>query len=259
MKIYKFFIFLIMIFYIVHFTLYISKASALESTSSATPSSEFKLKVKQLQDEIASKAARFKSEISKKLQNKAYVGFIKSKSDRSLTVATGNGIKIITVNEYTQYSDAAKTVNSKTYQKKSSRLINLKDLESENYIAALGDTDDNGVLTAKRVIRTVEPSPVPRQLFFGQINSAGEKSFNIRSRDGSEALLAVDAETTYQTSDMKEAGGVWDELPKDTLIIVTATKTKAGILKARFVYFLSSEAPILKVQTSTTSSEKSKR
>ena len=74
----------------------------------STPSADVQSKLKALQNEIASKAAKLKNEISKKLQNKAYIGVVKSKSSNTLTLATRSGTKVVNTNQDTIYEPVKK-------------------------------------------------------------------------------------------------------------------------------------------------------
>jgi len=114
----------------------------------ASPSSEIKSKLEELKKGIASKAAKLKREVAQKLTNKSYVGTVENKTNNSLTVITKNGAKIVTINQ--------DTVSPKT--------LNLK-----NYVAALGDIDDTGVLTAKKIIALEgvgSPHPEEERVFY---------------------------------------------------------------------------------------------
>ena len=132
----------------------------------STPSGDIKQKIKKLQDEIASKASQFQKEITQKLQNRAYAGSIQSKSATSLTMATDSGPKIITLNQDTIYSSKNGKFSPKT-------------LAEQDYIIALGDIDDNGVLTAKKVIKSLPLDK--RQIISGTIYSINPTQITITS------------------------------------------------------------------------------
>ena len=74
----------------------------------STPSANIKAKLEELKQEIASKAAKLKQEINLKLQNKAFIGTIKTKSINSITLASNTGSKIISLNQDTQYASRIK-------------------------------------------------------------------------------------------------------------------------------------------------------
>jgi hypothetical protein len=174
------------------FTFYLSLSPASTRAVDSTQSADFKTKLKSLQEEIASKAAQLKQEISQKLQNKAYPGFIKSKSDNSLTVTTKSGTKIVNVNEFTEYT--ALLANSR--QQKFSQ----KTLEVDDYLVALGDIDDNGVMTAKKIIRLEVLKPLKKEIIFGQVISinSDSKAITLQNKDGQNHSYTCNKDTVYQ-------------------------------------------------------------
>lgn len=167
--------------YILHFTLNVVPASALEPVKPATYSADLKLKIKALQEEIASKAAKLKNEISRRMQNRAYIGVVKSKSDTSLTIATAEKTRLVSINEYTQYSS---NIKSKTK-------FNAKTLAVEDYVAVLGDVDDNEVLTAKKIIKMVPPQNQDRQIILGQVDTVAEQTLTVQTKGGQRFSFSV--------------------------------------------------------------------
>ncbi|MDP3733036.1 MAG: hypothetical protein Q8Q91_00700, partial [Candidatus Daviesbacteria bacterium] len=94
----------ILFFCILHTTYYILPVRAADST----PSADIKSKLEELKKEIASKAAKLKNEISRKLINKAYIGTVENKQSFSanktateITLVTKTGAKIVTINQDT--------------------------------------------------------------------------------------------------------------------------------------------------------------
>ena len=203
----------------------------------SSPSADIKAKLKLLQDEIASKAAQLKKDVSQKLQNKAYVGFIKSKSDTSLTIATTKGIKMVNINQFTVLSSKGK-------------VITLKNLGTDDYIAALGDVDDNDVLTARKVVK-ISAVPDEKQIILGQVTSVDTKTFSIQKRDNQKINFSTDKDTTFTLG--KEDGDLSD-IKSDKQVIVVGIKSKDN-LYARFVYMLPLNATSPTPQPATSSAE----
>lgn len=189
--------------------------SAQDSTSSAN----FQAKLKALQEEIASKAAKLKSEVSKKLQNKAFVGFVKSKSENSLTLATKTGTKIININEYTEFVGGTKL-----------KKFNFASLEIESYLAALGDIDETEVLIAKRVIKLEPVNEEKMQITFGKIVLLGEENFTIKTLDNKNSNFTANAKTVYQLGRKKAD---FEDIKLNKPIVVVSS---GDLTKARFVY-----------------------
>ncbi len=73
--------------------IFASPAFALDSS----PSADMKAKVEQFIKDSASKAAQLKKDLEKALQNKAYVGKIKTKSATAITLASKSGPRIVNI------------------------------------------------------------------------------------------------------------------------------------------------------------------
>ena len=197
-----------------HFSLFASSALALDST----PSASVKEKLDALKLEIASKAAKLKQEVNRKLQNKAYIGVVKSKSTTSITIATKTGSKLVSVNQDTVYQDT-------TPKKKGvkSPPASLQTVKEESNIAALGDVDDTGVLHARKVIILPPPAdPKPKTYLWGQINSISDL-VAVETKGGNVPVSTEDIGTKFKISDF---------------VIITGLKNKNDILEASFLYVI---------------------
>lgn len=185
----------------------------------STPSAEIKAKLEELKKEIASKAAKLKQEVNKKLQNKAYVGKIKTKSDKSLTIISKNGPRIVNMNQDTEFESQVKG------KKYSQKLIS-----EEDYIAALGNIDENQVLTAKKIVlldpkpylRSAEASSAytldPKIYLWGQIISASENLVTLKDRNLKNISVSMD-----------------QKIKQNDFVILTG-KFNKDIFEADFVY-----------------------
>lgn len=225
-KICNFVLILLFSLYALHLPFYIRETFALAASSSL----DMKSKIKALQEEVASRAgaANLKLEVTKKLQNKAFVGFIKSKSDNSLILATDNGTKLINITEYTEYTGKGK--------------VGIKTIAPEDYIAALGDIDDNGVLTAKRVVKLTPEQPSKKQIFFGQISSiAGQLvTISTRSTDPNQNnTLTLTKNTIYQQGKNTVNSS---DLKIGQTVIAVGQALPNGTTGAKFIYIKSGSA-----------------
>lgn len=171
----------------------------------STPSADIKAKLEELKKEIASKAAKLKQEVNRKLQNKAYVGKVKSKTTTSLTLATRTGPKIVSLNQDT---------------------ISPKKLAEEDDIAALGDIDDNGVLTAKKIVLLPTTNLPPKTQFWGQIIAISDGLITIKGRDAKNVAVSV------------AQAEVKGDLKINNFIILTGTFNKNDIFEASFIYVI---------------------
>lgn len=214
---YSFFIFLLLS--TVHCTLYPTFAA--ESTASASPSASLQTKLRQLQTEIASRAAEFKAEVSGRLQNKAYVGKIKSKTDETLILSIKENDKTVKINQFTEFIISVKPV-SKTKP-------TIKNLEVENYIVALGDVDETDILTAKKVIK-IDPPKEVKQIFFGKILAINENIITLKTDQN--LAVSTSNQTTFKIG---QKDGTLDNLKIGQNVVVSGI-SKNNIVKAGLIY-----------------------
>lgn len=201
---------------------------ALEPTQIATPSSNLKLKLKALQDGIASRAAQLKTEVGNKLQNKAYVGFVKSQSTEAITLATNKGTKLINVNEYTEYVNQTKTTGTKSKA--------VKGVAVDEFIVALGDVDETSVLTAKKIVRLTSPKETGKKTIFGDVISIEGDTVTISTRQNQNITVSIGKNTTLETNKGQELS--FEDIKLNRPIIVAGTSPKEGVIDAEFVYIL---------------------
>lgn len=178
----------------------------------SSPSADIASKLKEFQKEAASKATQLKELISKKMQNKAFVGTLQSLSGNTLTLSAKSGPKIVSLNDDTIYQN-----NLKTKQKFS--LINL---ESGDYITALGDVDETGVLTAKKVV-LLKALPERKSFFWGQIASVSGKLTTVKDKN-------------FNSSTVKLPDSFKPKL--NTYVILTGNLEKNSIFEASFAYMI---------------------
>lgn len=158
----------------------------------STPSADIRTKLEELKKQIASKAAALKMEVDKKLTNKAYIGKIKTKSDTALTISSKNGPRIVNINQDSEFDSQVKG------KKYSQKLIS-----EEDYIATLGDIDENQVLTAKRLI-LLNPIPftlTPKTYLWGQIVSVSDKLVTLKTRDLKNISVSLPDQRTVKQND----------------------------------------------------------
>lgn len=210
---------LIFTLYIVHFTLALPIYAA-----DASPSADIKQKLEELKKEIASKAAQLKQEVNQKLQNKAYAGNVKTKTDNSLTLATKTGPKIVSINQDTEYESKVK----------SKVKFSAKTLGEEDYLAALGDIDNNGVLTAKKII-LLNPQPGAKTYLWGQVVSISDRLVTVRDRDYKTYTVSV----TNKTDIFKGESAVnFGEVSTNDFVILTGDINEKAILEAGYMYII---------------------
>lgn len=196
----------------------------------STPSSGIKAKLEELKKEIASKAAKLKQDISRKLKDKAYIGKVKSLSDHSITLGALSGPKIVSLNQDTVFESEIK------------RKIKFseKSIEPEDYIAALGDIDETKVLTARKVILlpTIEKSK--KTFLWGQVVSKTGKQITLKKND-SKIVTAILSTPT--------------EINLDDFLIITGTFDKNDVFDAQFAYVILQKNNLSPDKTATPSAK----
>lgn len=193
--------------------------------ANSSPSADIQSKLKQLEQAIASKAAKLKQEVSNKLQNKAYVGNIQTKSTGSITLATKTGPKIVTLNQDTVYE--SKSLKVKSYSQKV--------LSEQDLIAALGDVDDAGVLTAKKIILLPSSNQQSKTFIWGQVVSLNEKLVTIKNREDKNIAATIDSDTVLKKGEEDlTLGG----LKAGNFVIVSGVNNINDLLESSFIYVL---------------------
>lgn len=219
-------------------TLYIVNYTFAQSVIAAesTPSAAVKDKLQALQTEIASKAAKLKTEISKKLQNKAYIGIVKSKSASTLTLAARSGTKVVNINQDTIYEPASLTTSPRGGAGKKGAL------KEENYIAALGDVDETGVLTARKIVLLANGQPQTKTVLWGQLISISDDLATISDKSGKNIALSLKTQTPIK---------------QNQFIIVSGYFGKNDILNAKFLFVIPGKENIKTASPSAIESTKS--
>lgn len=212
-----------------YFLLLTSTVKAVESTPSGLQ--EFR---KELNIKAASIAAKLKETISKKLQNKAYIGTIKQKSDNSITLATASNPKMVNINQDTLFE-------SKIKGKKYSQ----KNLTEDDYIAALGDTDEVGVLTAKKIILLPAANSEKRKTYlWGQVISISDQLVTLKNSDSKNIAVSLPSISGIKLN---------------SFVILTGFNNKNDVFEAEFVYKVPEGGIIKPKKIATPSAEQGSR
>lgn len=179
----------------------------------SSPSADIRAKLEELKKQIASKAAKLKQEVGNKLKDKAYVGKVKSKSTQALTLANLSGPKIVSINQDTVFESKLK----------SRKKFSQKTISEEDYIAALGDIDETGVLTAKKIILLPATALQPKTHFWGQIISISDKLITLKDREFKNIAAILPPQATVKLNDF---------------VILTGSYDKNDIFSAGFVFVI---------------------
>lgn len=216
-------------FSIVHFPLSIALAA------DSTPSADIRAKLEELKKDIASRAAKLKQEIDKKLTNKAYAGKVKTKSKTSITLATRTGPKIVSINQDTVFDSQIK---GKKYS--------LKLVSEEDYLAALGDIDETGVLIAKKII-LLDPKPLtlnPKSYLWGQIVAVSEKLATLKDKEQKNIAVSLPKQVSIK---------------EGNFVILAGSMGKNDIFEASFLYIIPQGGILKPKRVATPSAKSSKR
>lgn len=195
---------------IISFVIVIIFIPGLTEAAESTPSPEIQKKLDDLKTAIASKAAKLKNEVSQKLTNKAYVGTVENKTENSLTVVTKAGAKIISFNQDTVFESKIKS--KKKFP---------KNMTTGDYLAALGDIDDTGVLSAKKIILLPPTNLQPKTYLWGEIVSTSNSLVSLKDKN-----LKIHGVSLKKNFDLKLGD----------IVILTGNFNKNEVFEAGFVF-----------------------
>ncbi len=196
----------------------------------STPSADIKAKLEDLKKEIASKAAILKQVVDSKLKDKAYIGKIKQKSDNSITLATASNPKMVGINQDTVFESKVK----------GKAKYSQKNLAEDDYIVALGDTDEVGVLTAKKIILLPQPAQQKKTFLWGQVISISDQLVTLKNSDSKNVAVS-----------MPSVSGI----KLNAFAILTGFQDKNDIFKAGFVHVIPQGGVIKPKKTATPSAQ----
>lgn len=182
-------------------------------------------KINELKNEIASKAAQIKSEINKKVQNKAIIGSIIKTNEADMIIQGLNSTKTVKFDEFSTIID----LNGKE--------IKIDSLEESDTVAALGDMDDKNNLVAQRIIYLNNFASASAQLVWGQIQKTSGSTVIIKNQAGETENIITNNQTEFFLGN--EEASLEDAKPEKHLVART-TRNKDGSLRSSFIYFIPS-------------------
>lgn len=196
----------------------------------STPSADIQTKLKQLETEIASKAANLKQQLNKKLENKAYVGTLKTHSATSLTLASSSGPKLVNLNQDTDFKSNIK----------SKKAFSADTLADEMYIAALGDIDETQVLTARQIVLLTKPSGAHKSFLWGKVASIDGRLATLLDRTSKTMAISNSSDTDIRVGDF---------------IIATGKMGENDIFEAGFVFVIPQGGTLRPKKTASSSAQ----
>jgi predicted nucleotidyltransferase len=195
------------------------------SAQSASPSGSLIEKLDALKKEIASKAAEIKTEINKKVQDKAIFGSILRVEEGEIVIETANGNKTLKYDEFTEVLG----LNNKK--------IKIETLEEDDNIAALGDVDDKNNLVAKRLVFLQNYATTSGELVWGRIEKTNGSSITLKNKSGQTETVSTNGQTVFYLGNNEAS--IADAKP-EKFMTAKGTRLKDGSLRTRFVYFIPS-------------------
>lgn len=188
-----------------------------------SPSGSLTQKLDALKKEIASKAAEIKTEINKKIQDKAIIGSILKIEDNKMVIQALSSTKTINFDEFTEVIG----LNDKK--------IKITTLEEGDDVATLGDLDDKNNLAAKRIVFLQNYATSSGELVWGQIQKSQGQTINLKDKSGETETIITNGQTVFALGN-NEASFVDARVEK--FMVARGTRGKDGTLHARFIYFI---------------------
>lgn len=223
-------------------------ATVLSAKKEATPTSVLD-KLSELKKEIASKAAKLKEEVNKKMENKALVGQVLEITESRINLKTKTSTKFININEFTNYQDGPQTTKTSK--------IAFKDIEKDDLVAALGDVDDKEVLNAKKIVKLDKTiyEISKKKFYWGQVQSITGNIINLKTRENPEVKLVTSNNTSYQMGN--DEATLATIKPNRFIISLGSTNSKNQNI-SEFIYILTNGGilkPDLKTASPSTSAK----
>lgn len=144
-----------------------------------------------------------------------------------MLVETKSGKHSILTNEYTIYQ------NSSSLKKKT---ITLKDISSGDSVVSLGDVDDKGNLTAKKIIK-IDPVASPSAQFIaGQVSAVNGSSFTVKTAKNESVTVTTSGDTNIFLG--SEEGSLSDIKSTRNIVAKGKYTEDQTTLSAIFVYIV---------------------
>lgn len=191
----------------------------------ASPSGTLLQKLDELKKEIASKAAEIKSDINKKIQDKAVLGAILKIEDDQIIIQGLNATKTVKYDEFTEFIGLKE------------RKITVETLEESDKVAALGDVDDKNNLVARKVILMENFATQSASTVWGQISKTTGTTITLKDKSGENQTIVTHNQTVFYLGNNEAS--IQDAKP-EKFMVTRGTRLKDGSIRARFVYLIPS-------------------
>lgn len=196
----------------------------------ATASASLLQKINEIKEKAASKASELLNDVTKKMQNKAYFGIVSSVEGSKVTLKFFETDQTLLTDEYTVFSSTLKS---------SKKTTALKDFAEGDFVSALGDADDKGVLKAKRLIKSSPIASDSSQLVWGEVQKVNGGAIEVNIADGTNAKITASGLT-------KLFLGQWEatllDIKLGRTIVARGTQTKNAGLSSTYIYVVPQSA-----------------
>lgn len=192
-------------------SLFAFSASPSLAVESSASSKLIEQKLSELKISIASRAAKIKEDLTKRLQNKVLVGEVLSTENKLIQISADNETRDIITSEYTDTPKAKISVG--------------------NFLIALGEIDDKNSLVARKVLVSLRPQELEQKIIWGQITSVQKDLLSFKPKESTLSGLLVDKNTNI-TSTSKDL--TLADIKEGTIVVAIGTQ-KQDKLQTRFI------------------------
>lgn len=211
--------------------------SAREASTSASPSASLIEKINSIKAEIASRAASFRLDVDKKIQNKAVAGVVKSISETELEIITKDGERTFLIDDFTAFESKSKKPATPAGGS------SLTDIDNEDFIVGLGDLDDKNRLAAKKIIKLAFLPKDRAKFVWGQVKSVNNTTITLEGKDKQKILVTVIAQNSSYTSGNDEEASFSDIKVNKHIIAKGKFNDAKGenapkVLQSDFIYII---------------------
>lgn len=207
-------------------TAFAAASPSAQQSPTASSSSTLLDKINEIKTKAASKAADFLSEVTKKLQNKAYIGVITSLDQEKITIKFDEDERVISTDEYTKVVFPGKTPK---------KLPVVSDIQTGDFVSALGDVDDKGVLKAKRIVKSSPIASESSKLVWGTIQKVQGGTLTLKLIDTTDQTVTASGQTSIFLG--QEEASLLD-LKSNRTVVVRGKESKDRILSASYIYII---------------------
>lgn len=204
-----------------------ASASAKVSPSPvATSSASLAQKINEIKEKAASKAADFLSQVTKKLQNKAYFGVVESIDGTKVTLVFQNKDYEANTDEYTTFASSLKSTKKVTA---------LKDFAKGDFVSALGDADDKGVLKAKKLIKSSPIASDSATLVWGVVQKVSGGAITVKLADSTDQIITSSGRNPIFLGSQE---GSLADIKMGRTIIARGKQTANAGLTSTYIYII---------------------